>query len=72
MTLKEFSLKYDIPYGIVYESSCKLSSYATLRRDREYDEDDIRQAVLRLVKGRIKRHRDIALKHKGYFDSLRR
>ena len=71
MTLKEFAKKYDIPYHIVYEASYKVPVISTLQRDREYPEKALFVEVRRVVKNRISRHRDLAMKQEEILDHLR-
>lgn len=51
MTCKEFSNKYGIDYNTVYTSSWSISSFEG-GFSREYDEDQLRQAVINDLKRR--------------------
>lgn len=59
MTIKEFSVKYDVPYHLVYASSYRVQPTATVLRDRDFPEDGLRDAVTALLKERVTFHRQI-------------
>ena len=61
MTLKEFSIKYEVPYNLVYDSSYGVKPVSTLRRDRDFPEKDLYQSVVQNINRRIKRHEAKAL-----------
>lgn len=71
MTLKEFALKYNVPYHVVYEASYKVPTVSTMRKDREYPEKELFLQVRRLVNARLKHHRELAGKQAEILDKLR-
>ena len=70
MTLKGFSIKYGVPYNIVYESSYKVKSVPTLQRDRDYPEHDLYIAVGEVLMKRIERHSEIAKRQLNYLNKM--
>ena len=70
MTIREFSDKYGIPYGIAYEATYKVPSYSTLQKDREYPEDQMFAEAERIISARMKKHRGQYEKAKKYIISL--
>ena len=71
MTIREFADKYDIPYHIVYESTYKVQTVSTMRKDREYPEKELFTEVRSLVNERLKYHRELAGKQAEILDKLR-
>ena len=55
MTVKEFSKKYDLDYGIVYNATWLIKSQTNSLRYKEYDEDELRQAVRKIQEKKIQR-----------------
>lgn len=56
MTIREFSDKYRVPYSIVYESTYKVPSISTMRKDREYPEQELFTEVNRIITKRLEKH----------------
>lgn len=71
MTLKAFSLEYGIPYNIVYEASYRVKTHDKWLRNREYDREELREAVADILKKRIVKHREIAKAHLEEFKRLK-
>ena len=72
ITMKDFALKYDIPYQVVYNAhwDCPCYNKATRRKNMEYDEHELFEAVLRIVKANIRRYHDKADEQVKYLDHL--
>ena len=56
MTIKEFADKYNVPYHLVYESTYKVPSYSTIRKEREYPEDGLFRETERIIEARLEKH----------------
>ena len=56
MTIKEFSMKYNVPYNVVYEASYQCEQYSPGRRDKEYKEHDLFEAVREAIQRRKKKY----------------
>lgn len=67
MTIKEFAYKYTLPYHVCYKASFTVKPVATLERDRDYREDDLRKSVTAYVKRRL---REIKGQYETYIDAL--
>ena len=65
MTLKEFSVKYDVPYHLVYGASYRVQPRATLIREKDYTEESIYTAVKDVLKNRVNYHRYLMEKDLG-------
>lgn len=59
MTCKEFADKYNIPYHIAYAATYKVKPVSSMIRDRDYPEDDMREAVIRMLEQRIIKNKAI-------------
>ena len=70
MTLKEFAEKYKVPYHIVYESSYMVQPVGTMQRDRDFPEDDLFDAVDKILNKRMKRHTALLRTAQGAFINL--
>lgn len=57
MTIKKFCSKYDLPYQIVYNATWGLTPYENGWRDKEYDEELLKQEVTRQAEERVERNR---------------
>lgn len=57
MTIKQFSEKYNLPYQVVYTATWGLNTSGGWR-DREYDEEELRNAVLGRAMDSMKKHRE--------------
>lgn len=55
MTIKEFSIKHEIPYSVVYNASYLVKNYTGNIRSKQYDEEDLRCAVETHMIHRIQR-----------------
>ena len=71
MILKEFSKKYGVPYGTVYESSFHVQVTPTIRHDRDYPEKELFEEVYKLEKARIDKHLRFVRKHEEIIERLR-
>ena len=61
MTIKEFSVKYGVPYNIVYDASCEMKYKQLSPYDhKQYDEKVMFDVVVRVIKQRIKRYQELA------------
>lgn len=58
MTMKEFSEKYGVPYGIVREAAFSMEEMAWHLRGAEYSEDRLWTAVNGLIGKRIIYHQE--------------
>ena len=56
MTIREFADKYEIPYSIAYEASYKVSPVGTLKRDKDFPEDELFAAADKLLEKRMQYH----------------
>jgi hypothetical protein len=72
MTIKEFAEKYDVPYHLVYESTYKVPSYSTIRKDREYPEDGLFRETERIIEARMNRHKELYQQARKAFMNLRK
>ena len=64
MTLKEFSVKYDVPYNIVYDASCEMTYTRLSPYDpKHYDEKNMISVISRILGERISRYRSYADKY---------
>ena len=57
MTIKEFSDKYDVPYYTAYEASYKVSPVGSVKRDKDFPEDQLFEETLKLIHRRYEKHR---------------
>ena len=69
MTIKEFAVKYTIPYHVAYKASFRVKPIATMQRDRDYDEDALYEETIRYTKRRL---REIKELYCQYVDSLKK
>lgn len=72
MTIKEFAEKYKVPYHLVYESTYKVPSYSTIRKDREYPEDGLFRETERIIEARMNRHKELYQQARKAFMNLRK
>lgn len=56
MKVKDFAEKYGVPYQVAYASTWLMKPDFRMRRDRQYDEQAMKDAVTELLSQRIKRH----------------
>ena len=70
MTIKEFANKYGIPYHIAYEATYRVKTISTMRRDREYPEDELFNAASDLIEARINKHTKLVSQANKAFISL--
>lgn len=72
MTIKEFAEKYNVPYHLVYESTYKVPSYSTIRKDREYPEDGLFRETERIIEARMNKHKKLYQQARQAFVNLRK
>ena len=57
ITVKEFALKYDVPYQVVNNAKYDCTCYnGYRRRGREYNERELFEKTERLIRTNIRRH----------------
>lgn len=54
MRIKEFAEKYNITYSIVYNSTWLIKQINDSWRYKEYDENDLKYAVMQLARTRVR------------------
>lgn len=70
MTLKDFSRKYDIPYGVVYAASYKVQPVCGDVYEREYPEKELRAALYESVCSKINYYQDKTIRNITYKHKL--
>lgn len=70
MTIREFADKYHIPYHIVYEATYKVHAVSTMRRDRDFLEDDLFKAADELIQERVNKHAKLMSQANTHFINL--
>jgi len=70
ITIKEFSVKYGVPYSVVYNASFGCTCYNGRRRSKQYDEHELFLKTVEAVKSSLRRYHDKADEFIGYLDRL--
>ena len=52
MTIKEFSMKYEIPYSLAWQASYDVKPAETIRRNKDFSEKDLYRSVMHLLSQR--------------------
>ena len=68
MTIKEFAVKYTLPYHVAYKASFHVKPVESIVRDRDYDEKELCNEIIRYCKRRL---REIKAQYEQYADSIR-
>lgn len=73
ITMREFAQKYNVPYQLVYNAhwDCPCYNKTMRRHNMEFDEHELFEAVLGIVKANIRRYHDKADEQVKYLDNLR-
>lgn len=70
MTLKEFTEKYNVPYSVAYNATYNVKYYTTMRKDREYDEQELHAEAVRQTEDKICRYGDLLERQIEILDKL--
>jgi len=70
MKVKDFAEKYGVPYQVAYASTWLMKPDFRMRRDRQYDEQAMKDAVTELLSQRIKRHQSEVEKNQRLLERL--
>ena len=66
MTIKEFARKYSVPYHVCYKATFTVRAVATLVREQDYDEGELKAAIRKYIKRRL---HDIKAQYEQYAES---
>lgn len=53
MTIKEFSEKYGVSYNMAYQASHEVEPVGSMIRDKDFPEDGLYHATMRLINDRL-------------------
>lgn len=70
MTIREFADKYNVPYHIIYEATYNVTAISTMRKDREYPEDELFNAASDLIEERINKHTKLMSQANRFYINL--
>lgn len=70
ITLREFADKYGLPYVTVYNASTRCTWYNESNGKRLYDEHELFEKTLEMVRQNLKKCQDQADRQIGYLERL--
>lgn len=70
MRVNEFVEKYGVPYQIAYNSTWLVKQDFQTRANRNYDEEQLKEAVTEFLNQRMKRHRAVIEKSEQILERM--
>jgi len=71
MTMKEFARKYDIPYPVVYKASFRVHPVSSVKREKDYPEEDLLRETERFANQRIKECKRYISEYQDVIDKIK-
>ena len=71
MTLKEFSKKYEVKYGVVYAASYLVKPISTMQRDRDFPEEELYRQVTKELHRRAVKYTELAKDCRSAYQRIR-